>query len=198
MTPLTPAQSGEDYTSGLMKIYTKTGDAGSTGLFGGGRVAKDDVRVEAYGDVDELNAVLGMARAVEMMPRIDELIVPIQRDLFAIGALLATPDLARMADHLVKARIDEGRIAELEVAIDDGENELEPLRAFIIPGGTPKAAALHVARTVCRRAERHVVRLQHEVELPPLAVIYLNRLSDLLFTLARLANRRAGAGEVTW
>jgi cob(I)alamin adenosyltransferase len=181
-----------------MKIYTKTGDTGETGLFGGGRVAKDDLRVEAYGDVDELNAVLGMARSIEMMPRIDEVLVPIQRDLFAIGALLATPDREKMAQHLDKARIDEGRIAELERAIDDGEQELEPLRAFILPGGTPKAAALHVARTVCRRAERHVVRLQHQVELPPLAVIYLNRLSDLLFTLARLANRRAGAGEVTW
>ena len=170
-----------------MKIYTKTGDKGETGLFGGGRVPKDDPRVEAYGDVDELNAVIGMARAVELMPRIDELLVPLQRDLFAIGALLATPDREKMAQHLQKARIDERRIAELE-----------PLRAFILPGGTPKAAALHVARTVCRRAERHVVRLQHAVELPGLAVIYLNRLSDLLFTLARLANRRAGAGEVTW
>ena len=181
-----------------MKIYTKTGDAGQTGLFGGGRVPKDDLRVEAYGDVDELNAVLGMARCIEMMPRIDEVLVPIQRDLFAIGALLATPDRDRMASHLEKARIDEARIIELEHAIDDGEAELEPLRAFIIPGGTPKAAALHVARTVCRRAERHVVRLQHEAELPALAIIYLNRLSDLLFTLARLANSRAGAGEVTW
>jgi ATP:cob(I)alamin adenosyltransferase len=181
-----------------VKIYTKTGDTGSTGLFGGGRVAKDDVRVEAYGDVDELNAVLGMARSVEPMPRIDEVLVPIQRDLFAIGALLATPDRDKMALHLQKARIDEGRITELERAIDQGEGELEPLTAFIIPGGTPKAAALHVARTVCRRAERHVVRLQHQVELPALAVIYLNRLSDLLFTLARVANRRAGAGEVTW
>ena len=181
-----------------MKIYTKTGDSGDTGLFGGGRVAKDDARVEAYGDVDELNAVLGMARAVELMPRIDEVLVLVQRDLFAIGALLATPDRDRMAQHLQKARIDERRIAELEQAIDDAESELEPLRAFILPGGTPKAAALHVARTVCRRAERHVVRLQHDVELPALVVIYMNRLSDLLFTLARLANRRAGAGEVTW
>jgi cob(I)alamin adenosyltransferase len=181
-----------------MKIYTKTGDTGQTGLFGGGRVPKDDLRVEAYGDVDELNAVLGMARCIEMMPRIDEVLVPIQRDLFAIGALLATPDRDRMASHLEKARIDESRIIELEHAIDDGEAELEPLRAFIIPGGTPKAAALHVARTVCRRAERHVVRLQHDVELPAMAIIYLNRLSDLLFTLARLANRRAGVGEVTW
>ncbi len=181
-----------------MKIYTKTGDSGETGLFGGGRVQKDDIRVDAYGDVDELNAVLGMARCIEVMPRIDEVLVPVQRDLFAIGALLATPDREKMALHLQKARIDEARIAELEHAIDDAEQELEPLKAFIIPGGTPKAAALHVARTVCRRAERHVVRLQHEVDLPPLAVMYLNRLSDLLFTLARLANRRAGAGEVTW
>ena len=181
-----------------MKIYTKTGDTGQTGLFGGGRVPKDDIRVEAYGDVDELNAVLGVARSVEMMPRIDEVLVPIQRDLFAIGALLATPNRDKMAQHLQKARIDDGRIAELERAIDEGEAELEPLMAFIIPGGTPKAAALHVARTVCRRAERHVVRLQREVELPAVAIIYLNRLSDLLFTLARVANRRAGAGEVTW
>jgi cob(I)alamin adenosyltransferase len=181
-----------------VKIYTKTGDAGDTGLFGGGRVPKDDPRVEAYGDVDELNAVIGMARAVELMPRVDEVLVPLQRDLFAIGALLATPDREKMAQHLQKARIDERRIAELEQAIDDAESELEPLRAFILPGGTPKAAALHVARTVCRRAERHVVRLHHAVELPSLVVIYLNRLSDLLFTLARLANKRAGAGEVTW
>ncbi len=188
----------EAYIPPPMKIYTKTGDTGQTGLFGGGRVPKDDLRVEAYGDVDELNAVIGMARCIEIMPRIDEVLVPIQRDLFAIGALLATPDRERMATHLEKARIDEARIAELEHAIDDGESELEPLRAFIIPGGTPKAAALHVARTVCRRAERHVVRLQRDVELPALAIIYLNRLSDLLFTLARLANRRAGAGEVTW
>ncbi|MEO8561085.1 MAG: cob(I)yrinic acid a,c-diamide adenosyltransferase [bacterium] len=181
-----------------MKIYTRTGDAGDTGLFGGGRVAKDDPRVEAYGDVDELNAVLGMVRAVEPMPRIDEVLVPVQRDLFAIGALLATPDREKMAQHLAKARIDEDRIAELEQAIDDAETELEPLRAFIIPGGTPKAAALHVARTVCRRAERRVVTLLRDVELPELTVIYLNRLSDLLFTLARLATKRAGAGEVTW
>ena len=181
-----------------MKIYTKTGDAGSTGLFGGGRVPKDDARVEAYGDVDELNAVIGVARAVEPMPRIDEVLVPIQRDLFAIGALLATPDREKMAQHLEKARIDDSRIRDLERAIDDAESELEPLRSFILPGGSPKAASLHVARTVCRRAERHVVHLQHEVGLPPLAVIYLNRLSDLLFMLARLANHRAGTGEVTW
>ena len=181
-----------------MKIYTKTGDAGQTGLFGGGRVSKDDPRVEAYGDVDELNAVLGFARAAEMMPRIDEVLVPIQRDLFSIGALLSTPDLKKMHDHLAKAQLDDGRISELENAIDACEKELEPLRAFIVPGGTPKAAALHVARTVCRRAERRVIHLQREVEIPQIVVVYLNRLSDLLFTLARVANTRAGAGEVTW
>ena len=181
-----------------MKIYTKTGDEGLTGLFGGGRVSKDDPRVEAYGDVDELNAFIGVARAAEVMPRIDEVLVPIQRDLFSLGALLATPDREKMHDHLTKAQIDDGRIRELELAIDACDKELEPLRAFIVPGGTPKAAALHVARTVCRRAERRVIHLQKEVEIPQIVVVYLNRLSDLLFTLARVANTRAGAGEVTW
>src|SRR3982750_2499561 len=122
-----------------MKIYTKTGDAGDTGLFGGGRVPKDDPRVEAYGDVDELNAVLGLARAVEPLPRIDEVLVPIQRDLFSIGALLAPPDLGRlppppdpdkMHKHLAKANIDERRIQSLEHAIDECDRELEPLKAF--------------------------------------------------------------------
>jgi cob(I)alamin adenosyltransferase len=180
-----------------MKIYTRTGDSGETGLFGGGRVSKTHPRVEAYGDVDELNAAIGMARAIEMMPRIDEVIVPVQRDLFAIGALLATPDRDKMKRQLEKASIDERRIRELEQAIDEGDAELEPLRSFIVPGGTPKAAALHVARTVCRRAERRVIALDQE-EIPAIVVVYLNRLSDLLFTLARVANRRAGAGEVTW
>ena len=181
-----------------LKIYTRTGDEGETGLFGGGRVGKDHPRVEAYGEVDELNAAIGMARAVELMPRVDEVLVPVQRDLFAIGALLATPDRERMREQLDKARIDDARIAELERAIDECERELEPLKAFILPGGTPKAAALHVARTVCRRAERRVVALERAEELPRLVVVYLNRLSDLLFVLARVANRRAGAGEVTW
>jgi len=181
-----------------MKIYTRTGDEGDTGLFGGGRVTKDHPRVEAYGDIDELNAAIGMARAVELMPRVDEVLAPLQRDLFAIGALLATPDRDKMAEQLAKARIDEERIAQLERAIDEGDAELEPLKAFIMPGGTPKAAALHVARTVCRRAERRVVALARDTELPGLVTIYLNRLSDLLFTLARVANSRAGAGEVTW
>lgn len=182
----------------LMKIYTRTGDEGGTGLFGGGRVGKDHPRVEAYGDVDELNAAIGLARCIQTLPRIDEVLVPIQRDLFAIGALLATPDHDKMREHLAKARVDEERIAELERAIDRADEELEPLRSFIVPGGTAKGAALHVARTVCRRAERRVVHLGKEVTLPTLVVIYLNRLSDLLFTLARLANKLGGAGEVTW
>jgi cob(I)alamin adenosyltransferase len=188
----------EEYIPLQMKIYTKTGDAGDTGLFGGGRVPKSHPRVEAYGDVDELNAVLGLARAAEPMPRIDEVLVPIQRDLFAIGALLATPDREKMQSHLTKARIDEARISDLEHAIDDGDAELEPLKSFIVPGGTQKAAVLHVARTVCRRAERRVVDLASQTEIPSLVIIYLNRLSDLLFTLARVANKRSGAGEVTW
>jgi cob(I)alamin adenosyltransferase len=181
-----------------MKIYTRTGDRGDTGLFGGGRVGKDHPRVEAYGDLDELNAAIGLARAIEPMPQLDELLGPIQRDLFGLGALLATPDRDKMRQQLEKARIDDARIAQLEQAIDDGDRELEPLRAFILPGGSAKAAALHVARTVCRRAERRVVHLARDVELPPLVVIYLNRLSDLLFTLARVANARSGAAEVTW
>lgn len=181
-----------------MKIYTKTGDEGLTGLFGGGRVPKDHARVEAYGDVDELNAFVGQARASTLVPQIDEVLVGVQRDLFSIGALLATPDQEKMQQHLIKARISNERIAELEHAIDICDKELEPLKAFILPGGSQKAAALHVARTVCRRAERRVIHLQREVEIPQIVVVYLNRLSDLLFTLARLANARAGAGEVTW
>jgi cob(I)alamin adenosyltransferase len=181
-----------------IKIYTKTGDDGRTGLFGGGRVGKDDLRVEAYGDVDELNAVLGMARSVEMMPRIDEVLAPVQRDLFAIGALLATPHPEKHKEQLEKARMSDKRVAQLEAAIDAGEEELDPLKAFILPGGTPKASTLHVARTVCRRAERSIIRLQQQAEVPQIVIVYLNRLSDLLFVLARVANKRAGAGEVTW
>ncbi|WKW11164.1 cob(I)yrinic acid a,c-diamide adenosyltransferase [Pseudogemmatithrix spongiicola] len=181
-----------------LKIYTKTGDDGDTGLFGGGRVPKDHPRVTAYGEVDELNAVIGQARSVEMMPRIDEVLAPVQRDLFALGAMLATPDLEKMKEQLEKARISDARVAQLEQAIDDGEGELEPLKAFILPGGTAKASALHVARTVCRRAERAVIHLQRDTEVPQIVIVYLNRLSDLLFVLARVANKRAGAGEVTW
>lgn len=180
------------------RIYTRTGDKGTTGLFGGGRVSKDDPRVEAYGDVDELNSVLGLAIATEAMPRVDDVLRPIQRDLFALGALLATPDREKMRAQLEKARLDDARIAELEQAIDDGDEELEPLKHFIMPGGTPKAAALHMARTVCRRAERRVVGVSQQIEVPEVVVIYLNRLSDLLFTLARVANSRGGHEEREW
>jgi cob(I)alamin adenosyltransferase len=181
-----------------MKIYTRTGDRGDTGLFGGGRVPKNHPRVEAYGDIDELNAILGMARSVEMMPRIDEVLVPLQRDLFSLGALLATPHPEKVQQQLQKARIDDTRIAELERAIDEGEAELEPLEAFILPGGTPKASALHVARTVCRRAEREVVALDRAEPLGATVLTWLNRLSDLLFVLARVENRRAGIADVEW
>lgn len=183
----------------MPKIYTKTGDDGKTGLFGGGRVRKDDARVSAYGEVDELNAFIGQARSVDMMPRIDEVLAPVQRDLFAIGALLATPHPEKHKEQLEKARLSDKRISQLEQAIDDCEEELAPLKAFIMPGGTAKASALHVARTICRRSERAVISLQQSgADVPQIVIVYLNRLSDLLFVLARVANKRAGAGEVTW
>lgn len=181
-----------------MKIYTKTGDKGDTGLFGGGRVPKDHPRVSAYGEVDELNSFLGLARATEPLPRIDGILLAVQRDLLAIGALLATPNREKMREHLMKARVDDTRIHELEQAIDAADLELEPLKAFIIPGGSPKGATLHVCRTVCRRAERAVVAMAETESIPDVAIVYLNRLSDLLFTLARLANRHAGGTEEIW
>ena len=181
-----------------MKIYTKTGDSGSTGLFGGGRVPKDHPRVAAYGDVDELNSCIGVARATAPVQLFDPLLESIQRDLFAIGGHLATPDPAKVARALEKAELTEARVADFERLMDEADGELPALRAFVLPAGTPKAAAFHLARTVCRRAERSVVHLSHESEVPPLFVVFLNRLSDLLFTLARLANHRDGAGDVTW
>jgi cob(I)alamin adenosyltransferase len=181
-----------------MKIYTRTGDGGETGLFGGGRVPKHHPRVAAYGDVDELNSVLGVVRATPPEALADPLLESVQRDLFAIGGHLATPDPERVRKALAKAELSEARIAEFERAIDEADAELPPLRAFILPAGSPKAAALHLARTVCRRAERSVVHLASEADVPALFVVYLNRLSDLLFALARLANHRDGRGDVTW
>jgi cob(I)alamin adenosyltransferase len=181
-----------------MSIYTKTGDEGDTGLFGGGRVPKDHPRVSAYGDVDELNSAVGVVRATQPIEFFDPLLESVQRDLFAIGGHLATPDPERVARALEKAALSEDRVAEFERTIDAADQELPPLRAFVLPAGTPKAAALHLARTVCRRAERSVVRLGQEAEVHPVFIVYLNRLSDLLFTLARLANHRAGTGDVTW
>src|SRR5512135_3674670 len=142
-----------------MKIYTRTGDAGETGLFVGGRVPKDDPRVSAYGDVDELNSALGLVRATTPTDFQDGLLESIQRDLFAIGGHLATPDPGKVRAALEKATLSEDRIKVMEMAIDAADAELPPLRAFVLPGGTPKAAALHLARTVCRRAERQVVSL---------------------------------------
>jgi cob(I)alamin adenosyltransferase len=181
-----------------VKIYTRTGDEGETGLFGGGRVPKDHPRVAAYGDVDELNSAVGLARATAPVELFDPLLQGVQRDLFSIAAHLATPDPAKVAKALEKAELSDVRVAEFEQAIDAADLELPPLRAFVLPAGTPKAAALHLARTVCRRAERSVVQLARETELPGLFVIYLNRLSDLLFTLARLANHRDGRADETW
>lgn len=181
-----------------MKIYTRTGDHGSTSLFGGGRVPKDHPRVAAYGDVDELNSAIGLARATGPGEFFDGVLEAIQRDLFAIGGHLATPDPARVAKSLAKAELSAERVEQLERIMDDADGELSELRAFVLPAGAPKAAALHLARTVCRRAERSVVHLSHESEVPALFIVYLNRLSDLLFTLARLANHRHGTGDVTW
>jgi cob(I)alamin adenosyltransferase len=181
-----------------MKIYTRTGDEGETSLFGGNRVPKCDARVEAYGHVDELNAVLGVVAAAEPPDLERDLVQAIQRDLFAIGGRLASPEPDRVAKALEKAVIPHERIDALEAAIDRVEGELAPLRQFILPGGTSKAAYLHLARTVCRRAERSVVALNRESKVPSEILKYLNRLSDLLFTLARLANHRAGVSDQTW
>ena len=181
-----------------VKIYTRTGDEGHTGLFGGGRVPKDDPRVAAYGDVDELNSSLGVVRATPPLELFDDTLEAIQRDLFSIGGQLATPDPAKVRTALAKAELPEARVAEFERLIDASDAELPPLRAFILPAGTLKAAQLHLARTVCRRAERSVVKLAAQAEVPGQFVMYLNRLSDLLFVLARLANHRAGNGDVIW
>ncbi|MGI9182460.1 MAG: cob(I)yrinic acid a,c-diamide adenosyltransferase [Longimicrobiaceae bacterium] len=185
-----------------MKIYTRTGDRGETGLFGGGRVSKDHARVDAYGEVDELNSVLGVviasledAREAEIAGRLRQ----IQADLFTLGANLATPraeEGGRASAHVPGLPAE--RIAEMESWIDAAEEELEPLRSFILPGGSQAAALLHLARTVCRRAERRVVTLAHQAQVEEEVIVYLNRLSDLLFTLARLANRRGGRQDIPW
>lgn len=181
-----------------MKIYTRTGDEGFTGLFGGGRVPKNDLRVAAYGDVDELNSALGLARATAPEGFFDEELAAVQRDLFSIGGHLATPDPEKVRAALEKAQLGDERVTAMEAMIDAADRELPPLRAFVLPAGTAKAAALHLARTVCRRAERSVVALSRDAPVHDLFIVYLNRLSDLLFTLARLANHREGRHDVTW
>jgi cob(I)alamin adenosyltransferase len=181
-----------------VKIYTRTGDQGQTSLLGGGRVFKDDLRVAAYGDIDELNAALGAAMALEPAEFERDLLESIQKDLFAIGGRLASPDPGRVPKTAAKTELKPERIAALEQAIDRADAELAPLSAFILPGGTPKAAMFHLARTVCRRAERSVVALHRQAPVPEAILAYLNRLGDLLFTLARLLNHRSGVAERTW
>jgi cob(I)alamin adenosyltransferase len=179
-----------------VKIYTKTGDSGETGLLGGARVSKAAPRVSAYGDVDELNAWIGLVRSTKPDDRLNAMLDRIQRELFAIGARLADPTGA-VADRVAKASVTSDDVTRLEGWIDELEGELPPLRRFILAGGTPSAASLHVARTVCRRAERAVVALGPDaVERDVL--VYLNRLSDLLFVMARAANHRSGIAESEW
>ncbi|HEY8074328.1 MAG TPA: cob(I)yrinic acid a,c-diamide adenosyltransferase [Labilithrix sp.] len=178
-----------------MKIYTKTGDDGTTGLFGGGRVEKASARVEAYGTVDETNAVIGIARATGLEKMTDEVLARVQVDLFTLGAELAC--VPGKEAKLAMKLLDVADAERLEHAIDDAEKELPPLKSFVLPGGSAQAAALHLARTVCRRAERAVLAVG---DAKPRAevVVYLNRLSDLLFVFARRANVHAGVADVPW
>ena len=179
-----------------MKIYTRTGDTGSTGLFGGPRVAKDDDRIEAYGTVDELNAAIGTARSAELGDVVDAQLASIQHALFAIGAELATPE---PDDHSMRI-ISNAHIGQLEQWIDDHEGGLKPLQQFILPAGDAGATHLHLARAICRRAERRVVTLvrRHETSVSEELIIYLNRLSDLLFVLTRSVNKMRGVEDVEW
>lgn len=179
----------------MTSIYTKMGDGGDTALFGGGRIGKEDNRVEAYGQVDELNSVLGVARA-EGLGAMDGLAANLQAQLFTVGALLATPQGSKAAQHLAPVRPE--WVTAMEQAIDAFDLELAPLTTFILPGGCKAAAALHVGRTVCRRAERRVVPLMRAGKVGAEVVVYLNRLSDLLFTMARVANLRAGVQDTPW
>lgn len=178
-----------------MKIYTKTGDSGETSLFSGGRVSKTHLRVEAYGTVDELNSVLGVVRASKPSIQADGWLETVQNQLFRLGSDLATP-LDAKAEWLV--RIDADNIAWVEERIDAITAALPELKNFILPGGALAAAQLHVARTVCRRAERVVAALGNQEEIGAHVLIYLNRLSDFLFTLARYENQQAGVSEMRW
>lgn len=179
-----------------MKIYTKTGDLGSTGVFAGPRVSKDDARIEAYGTVDELNAALGLARAAGLPEDVDHQLSLVQGELFSIGAELATPQPEAHGMRIIGA----SQIAVLEHWIDRHEEALEPLQQFILPAGAAAAAQLHLARAICRRAERRVVTLGHQQQttISEQLLMYLNRLGDLLFVLSRVVNARAGVTEVGW
>src|SRR5436190_21430668 len=177
------------YIFDCVKLYTRTGDSGQTSLFDGTRVKKDDPRVDAYGEVDELNAWLGFVRACELDADLEAELVVIQRDLFALGAQLADP-ADKIANRVTKAALGDEDVARLEQLIDRLETEVPPLRRFILAGGTQAGAALHLARTVCRRAERRIVSLEPPTD--PVLLRYVNRLSDLLFVLARAVNQREG------
>jgi cob(I)alamin adenosyltransferase len=179
-----------------VKIYTKTGDAGETSLFDNSRVSKADARVDAYGEVDELNATLGAVRAAGLDDDLAGAIEAIQKELFAVGARLADPS-KRIAGRVRKAAVQKSDVERLEQIIDRLEHELVPLRRFILPGGALPGALLHLSRTICRRAERRVVALGPNA-VEPIVIVYLNRLSDLLFVMARAANRRAGVVEAEW
>jgi cob(I)alamin adenosyltransferase len=179
-----------------VKIYTRGGDRGETGLFDGTRVSKSDPRVDAYGEIDELNATIGVARAAGVDKDLEALLVAIQRDLHAVGAQLADPR-HRIAARVTKVQIDDALVRQLEETIDRFEAELPPLRRFILSGGCTAGALLHLARTICRRAERRIVSLGADA-LDPVLIEYVNRLSDLLFVLARVVNHRAGAPETEW
>lgn len=179
-----------------MKIYTKSGDEGETSLFDGTRVPKTDPRVIAYGEVDELQACIGVARAAGLDADLDEMCVTLQRDLFAVGARLADPS-HRIAARVEKAVVTDVHVTRLEAWIDRLDTELPPLRRFILSGGAPAGASLHLARAVCRRAERAVLSLDRE-SVEPVLLVYLNRVSDLLFTMARAANHRGGVAEAEW
>jgi cob(I)alamin adenosyltransferase len=178
-----------------VKIYTKTGDKGETSLFGGRRVSKDALRIETFGTVDELNSILGACRSLKPRREIEKMFEQIQRDLFALGAELATPEQGRGSRS---AQVGAADVARLERHIDTVQARLVPLRKFILPGGSAPAAMIHVARTICRRAERRAVELSRAERLGNFPVIYLNRLSDLLFVLARWENARARIAETKW
>jgi cob(I)alamin adenosyltransferase len=179
-----------------MKIYTRTGDDGSTGLIGGERVRKCDARIECYGTVDELNAAIGLAAVAVTDPAQGVRLRRVQNDLFVVGSHLATPDAAPAAVHLPS--LDDAMVDRLEMEIDAAEGELAPLRQFILPGGTEAAARLHLARTVCRRAERLLVEFALDRPVPAVVLTYLNRLSDWLFVQARLANHLSGVPDAPW
>jgi cob(I)alamin adenosyltransferase len=180
-----------------MKIYTKTGDDGSTGLIGGTRISKSDPRIDAYGTVDELNAAVGLCAAVTDAEMIEKLRL-VQNELFVIGSLLATPDGGTSETKADLPRLDEGSIKRLEEQMDAADAVLPPLRSFILPGGCELAARLHVARTVCRRAERTLVAFAARQRVDANLMVYVNRLSDWLFVQSRLANHRAGVADVPW